>query len=753
MENYHFNSSYHLTLLQKTNIHHKEYGSFILVSPVHTFALMKKIISGFYILVLALAAWYFFSAEGKTGKQGQPFSRAENGLVRIPVINIINPTLTASEDAFTDEPESHTLVNGSSDQAVTPKNCGSWWNFTEHNKSSCIQLSYHPNRVGNPGEISYDFEFDGTYILKKICVFVDPLKKNDSDNKLTVKSGSPFHFGKTLFAITDDGSVSKPGWVDIDCNTETKFIQLVYGQNFGTVREIAFYGEQVKKDERKTVTYNFPASSFDSSIGTNIVMQMGQSADGKNYDEGWSGGLRWFAAARYVLNKDLSLKYFAGTANDLEANWNERIIKSGSKLHYAFGSMVDSSMVSPSNNSGGDWANQKPIPTSLVNESKAEKLDGICTFNEIASDPKSYAQVAYNLKRLAAGLYKIGHRSIEPDNEKDGYFKKAGFMLPYQQAAYVSTLYDGHDNTVLFRGEAVGVRNCGLNSNEMKLIFPALTYANPTYIKAMYWWWKYNRKNGDAPFDIFNFHAYCTTFGITDHFRNAQAVMPESKVFELEKKLDTVKYFAALMNRPVINTETGYDVYDEKMRYPTPYCDEKLRWGNSFMAIRPFGGKSAEQIQGEWLLRTYLLHHRKNINCYQFWLADQHKEGTPCGPFWATGFLKHDTVINWKQLYIPRLSWYYMQCFKKHLTGYRFVSEKKKDNLVIYNYETTGKKNAMVIWSATQNGSSRKYSTRLSGKKNHKVILPNKTTEGKITFMSGSRVDITVTELPQIILY
>ncbi len=739
--------------MQKTNILHTEYGSFILVSPAHNFVLMKKIITGFYILLLALAAWYFFSGQINSRRREQAFAATESGLTRIPVVNIINPTLTASEDAFTDEQESHALINGSSNQSITPKNCGNWWDFTETNRSSCIQLSYHPNRVGNPGEITYDFEFDGVYALKKVCVFVDPHKKNEPDNKLIIKSGLPFHYDKTLSTVTDDGAVSKASWVDIDCNTETKYIQLVYGQNFGTVREILFYGEPIKKDEMKSVAYNFPVSSFDSSIGTNIVIQMGQSADGKNYDEGWSGGLRWFAAARYVLYKDLSLKYFAGTASELEANWNERIIKSGSKLHYAFGSLVDSSMVTTGNNSGGDWANQKPIPTALVDESKADKLDGICTFNEIATDPKSYAQAAYNLKRLAAGLYKIGHRSIEPDNEKDGNFKKAGFMLPYQQAAYVSTLYDGHDNTVLFRGELVGVRNSGLGSAEMKLIFPGLTYVNPTYIKAMYWWWKYNRKNADAPFDIFNFHTYCSTFGITDHFRNAQAVMPESRVFELEKKLDTVKYFAALMNRPVINTETGYDVYDEKMRYPTPYCDEKVRFGNSFVAIRPFGGKTAEQIQGEWLLRTYLLHHRKNISCYQFWLADQHKEGTPCGPFYATGFLKHDTVINWKQKYIPRLSWYYMQCFKKQLAGYRFVSEKKNNNMMIYEYENAEKKNAMVIWSATQNGSHLKYSTLLAGKKNHTVIVPNNTTEGKISKKPGGRLTITVTELPQIILY
>lgn len=108
-------------------------------------------------------------------------------------------------------------------------------------------------------------------------------------------------------------------------------------------------------------------------------------------------------------------------------------------------------------------------------------------------------------------------------------------MYPYQQAAYLSALYDGHDNTIQFKAEPVGVRNSGLSIDEMKLIFPGLTYVNPTYIKAMMWWWKWNRKNGDAPFDIFNIHLYPSTLNITQHYLNAQAVMPESGVFEMEK--------------------------------------------------------------------------------------------------------------------------------------------------------------------------------------------------------------------------
>ena len=716
---------------------------------------MKNLISGFLLLLLAVTAWQYFSFHKKS--KTLTVVKNESGLQKITVLDIINPSLTANENAFIDEQALHRLINDKSDQSVTPTSCGNWWNFTENNKSSCIQLSYHPNRVGNtPGPISFDFEFDGIYKLKKICIFIDPVKSKKAGNTLLIKSGIPFKYNQNITQLLDDGSISGPGWVDVACDEQTQYLQLIYGENFGSIREIVFYGTLINKSPQASFSYGYNQKSFDSICGTNIIMQMGQSADGTNYDEGWNGGMRWFAAACYVLNKDLSLKDKNGTASELEANWNRRIIASGSKLHYAFGSLVDSSMVSPTNNSGGDWANQKPIPTSLINEKTADRFEGICTFNEIAEKPESYAQAAYNLKRLTYGLYQLGHRAIEPDNEKDGTFKKAGFMYPYQQAAYLSALYDGHDNTIQFKAEPVGVRNSGLSIDEMKLIFPGLTYVNPTYIKAMMWWWKWNRKNGDAPFDIFNIHLYPSTLNITQHYLNAQAVMPESGVFEMEKKLDTAKYFAALMHKPLMNTETGYDAYEEKLRFPNEFCTDKVRWGNSFMAIRPFAQKTPEAIQGEWLLRTMLLHNSKGIPCYQFWLADQYKEGTVCGPFSATGLLKHDTVINWKQLYIPRLAWYYIQCFKSHLKGYEFIKEKKENSLRFYFYEnkkSTTANHAIVFWSATGDGSAARYLFKLPENIPYQILAPNKSTQGKITRGTNKEVVLTISELPQIIFY
>lgn len=676
--------------------------------------------------------------------------------VKIPVAEIINPTLTANENAFIDEQSSNELVGGKSNPSKTPAVCNNWWDPQAVN-STCVQIQHHPNRINNlPGKITYDFKFNGSYILQKICIFVVPNNTPAPDNAITFKTGEPFNFTSTIATIADSGAIGTPHWLDIDVNNKsTQYVQIEYGQNFGTVREVVYYGQRVGLEPVNEMADYSPVKTFDSTIATNIVFQMGQSSDSKNYDSAYYGGLRWFAAAAYLLKKDLSFKHPSGTGNDVEVMFNNRIVGTGSNLHYAFGSLVDSSMITPTNNSGGDWAAQKPINTNLINEATADRLYGICTFNEIAENPQSYAQAAWNLKRFAAAYYLLGHKAIEPDNEKDGTFKGAGFMYPYQQAAMLSAYYDGHNNTVKFNGQSVGVRNTGLTVDQIKLISPGLANINPTYIRAMLYWFKWRRANGTTPFDIFNVHCYPTTLGMQFSGDTGRALMPESNLYHLEQKLDTAKYFANLMKVPLINTESGFDVYPEIQQYPSEYCPITNKYGGSFMAIHAFGGKSEADIQGEWLLRNYLLHNSRGIVYYQYWLADQYKSGTTCGTFNASGLLSYDTVINWKPLYKPRPAWYYLTTAKSVLAGYKFTSESKNGNIrqQLYTLISDPAKKAFVVWYATDNNSSSAQVINFSKVADYKIITLNNSTTGSSSTGTGNSVTVTINELPKIILF
>lgn len=733
--------TYPLTILPNT---------FLSLPDKQYFYTVKKIIIPLIFIGIAT----FLLLRGRQDRrEAMPLS---DGSEKIKVIHVINPTLTGNENAFIDEQESNVQINDqSSPDEIPEKKIKEWWNFADAATSSALQLEYHPYRIENvPGPVSYEFQFDGLYTLTKICVYLAP-NKSSRQNELLFNTGTPFHYNTTAGRILDDGSVSHSQWIDLPLHTDTRFVQLIYGNQAGMIKEIVFYGKLKQRDMPEVLHQPLAPITVDSSIGTNIVFQMGQSADGKNYDEGWTGGLRWFAAACYLFNKDLSLKHPSGTAGDVEASFNERIIKSGSVLHYVLGSMTDSSMVSPTNNSGGDWAGQKPIPSNLINEKTADRYKGICTFNEIADKPASYAQAAWNLKRLAKAFYVLGHRSIEPDNERDLNFKGAGFMYPYQQAAMMSCYFDGHDNTVQFKNEPVGIRNSGLNKDQMKLIFPGLANVNPTYIRAMWWWWKYNRKNGDIPFDVFNIHAYPTSLGMQGSGNSGQALMPENKSFNLEQKLDTAIYFARLFGTPLINTESGYDAYTEKMKHPSAYCNEATLWGNSFMAIHSFAQKTSEQIQSEWLLRNWLLHCSRGIILYQYWLADQYADGTTCGTFNASGLLKYDSVYKWKQQYIPRPAWYAIETFKTRLQGYVFEKELIDDDyrLQYYQLKENSHKKAIVAWLQTHSGKEENKILTLPALIPYQILKPALNTHGNIINATGNTVTLRVTEMPQIIFY
>ena len=62
---------------------------------------MKNLISGFLLLLLAVTAWQYFSFHKKS--KTLTVVKKESGLQKITVLDIINPSLTANENAFIDE--------------------------------------------------------------------------------------------------------------------------------------------------------------------------------------------------------------------------------------------------------------------------------------------------------------------------------------------------------------------------------------------------------------------------------------------------------------------------------------------------------------------------------------------------------------------------------------------------------------------------------------------------------------------------
>lgn len=661
------------------------------------------------------------------------------GQVKIPIQRVINSTVTAKKSALFDEQGTNVQVSGSSNQSIKPANSNAWFNspqLFDANTSFVRVWNGYTGRYRTqtlpPSGITLDVKFNGTYTVSKVCIFME---NREANNSIVIKSGTPFNFTTQATVTTQPVSGQ---WYDLSVNFTTEWVQLALSEAGGVINEIVFYGTlQGSTKNIPAVTKVYPKKPLDSIIATNMYYGMGWGNGNIYYDNDWPGGERYYAAAAYLQYADGSLKHPSGTANESEMQYVQRLKSSGSAVHFVLGSLVDSGMVSPTNNSGGDWASQKPIPSSLMNEGTAQRLSGIMTFNEIAETPASYARAAWSLRKYAKGgkqYMNIG--AIEPDNEKDGPFKSAGYFYPYQIAAAMSAYYDGHGGTITYSGDSVGVWNTGV-----KLIFPALSYINPDYIEAIIHWWQYNRPGGfpTYPLDYFNVHAYPSTLEV-QWSGSGQAVAPEDPVYNLEAKLDTCAYFSGIMGKPFLNTEIGFDMF------PT------AQYNCSFTSIHKYGSKTEEDIQMDLTTRSYLMHARFGAPMYQYWLSDQYPEFSVCQTFQASGFLSWTTHNNFLENYIPRKSWYAMKTLRYRIGSYVYDSEVTEGNLrkqLYINPANTNEK-AYVVWMITASDSFQSTSLNITG--GYKVVSFNSTTTGNEITGTGP-VTFVATETPKIIMF
>lgn len=630
--------------------------------------------------------------------------------VKIPVVKIYNHTLTGNEMALVDDQASNVQVAGASNQAIQPAGQNSWWNDIPTYLQNPVLITQDNGYTGAfrttalpPEGINYTLRFNGLYNITKVCLFLEPKNSGDKGHVI-IKSGTPYNFTNVIADLHDDGSLGSNKWFDFDVSASARFINLsITNKDCGIIREIVCYGNLVGAADADTWTVaaapavnNFPVNK---GVGMNIVNGMGVDYDGTKYDEGWKGGTRTFGAGVYVLNDDGSLKHSSGTYGAGEAALCERIIASGGDQYYCYGSLVCKAMAeSPAD--GTDWASQKPIDVALGNAVSGQRLGGKLTFNEIADSPASYARAADILRRLAEGNYSIGIRRIEPDNEKDGSFKGAGFMYPEQLAAMMSAYWDGHNGTVTYWGNPVGIRNYpGLA--DMQVMSPAFSYISARYLDCMKLWWETKRAGfvkGVYPFDALSVHAYPGTFEV--QFSGAgEAVYPErADVYNLPAKLDVARNYAwAMGNKPVANTELGFDTFYKVHPHPEAGCGA-VAWGGSFVAIKSEAEDPAYHIQADWLLRSYLLHISKGIPLRIYWLAEQSKKGYGCGTFIAAGLLEFtdDHGIG-VPTYLKKPSYNVVKKFLEDFSDYHYVGD------VTAYITASGSGNKAIL---LQNGSS-----------------------------------------------
>ncbi|MBO9609617.1 MAG: fibronectin type III domain-containing protein [Paenibacillaceae bacterium] len=296
----------------------------------------------------------------------------------------------------------------------------------------------------------------------------------------------------------------------------------------------------------------------------------------------------------------------------------------------------------------------------------------------------------------------------------------ATYFTPYQYAAMSSADYDGHLGTM---PNTVGLKNADPNA---KLVMAGTAGLQPEYLKAMKYWADWNR-GGSFPADVINFHL-CACTGTSGGI-GPEAFNTKQQVEDLVRYRNTY-----LPGKEIWITEFGYDTH--------PY---------SVQAAPAIGPNDNQEVQGQWLVRTYLALAAAGVDrAAMYMLRDVYE--TPNPEFWATSGLTTSKEDGW----VPKKSWYYVYTLKNALAGLHYVDEQPSGNANVWIYrfaDNTGTIRAYALWSPTTNNTTvSNYQLSLAGSPSTATLVTMQT--GSTTGVSssltiaGGKVGVNVSERP-----
>jgi hypothetical protein len=316
------------------------------------------------------------------------------------------------------------------------------------------------------------------------------------------------------------------------------------------------------------------------------------------------------------------------------------------------------------------------------------------------SVPDTNLTLAPDQPRLS-GLNLVSY--IEDWNEPDkGFGDLSSNFSPDEYAAMASADYDGHCGKL---GAMVGARNA---DPSMRVVIGGIADGVDKY----YYFldgvrlWANAHRGGSLPFDVINIHHYSTT-GST-----GKSPEEDNLIQQLQRVTSWRDKYAP--DKEVWYSEFGWDTHPE-----------------SSIAARAIGPYTIEEVQGQWIVRAYLLAKAAGVDrAFQFMVRDT----TPLdkGQFNTSG------LTGPKPDYVRKPSWYYVYTLKNRLTDTVFIGEQESGNplVMVYLFENpqTGQM-VYVLWSPTSDG------TIVPG---HSLTLDGK--PASIMLVSLSDTSITGTE-------
>ncbi|MFO7669251.1 MAG: sugar-binding protein [Bacteroidales bacterium] len=362
-----------------------------------------------------------------------------------------------------------------------------------------------------------------------------------------------------------------------------------------------------------------------------------------------------------------------------------------------------------------------------------------CGEDEDPQDPSSYTEMAQLMYQYAA---RYGKTTVEESKllVNAGQVKKSGLgILSYfedwneqdrdwegrdaqftaeEYAAMASANADGHAGSL---GEGLGLKTADPSA---KFVMGGLYILGTVYITGMYNWFIENRPDHRWPVDVINMHHYAYSF-------TRNGICPEEDGYKamVQEVIGWRNEYAP--ENEVWLTEFGYDTNDESPN-----------------RINPFGGFTQQEIQAQWIVRTYLILSSVGVDrAAQFMIRDVDPNPEPR---WSDCGL----TLSPSEGNVPKTSWYYVYSLKNILRGNYFdkvISESASAHVYRFINEE-GNQYTYALWSPTGDGSTSQYRLKIPAGPSflRKIELKDGSTTGVMESMdpSSDMISLDISETP-----
>lgn len=550
---------------------------------------------------------------------------------------------------------------------------------------------------------------------------------SNGQGNVTFSSGTPFNW----IPLFTDGQTSYNSWKLHPVTVTTRYIQVSIASSSATPNEVVVYGYPLDYPAVPPAPIAHTPPTFDQFMGVNtfsgepLHRQQAVGILREYHDWSWNEGHTSTTYPGYPNNQNGFSPAWTGENYDPRY---ENFLTVGLNVSPAI-----QGSVRWLHGNDGNLLNNKPI---LINSGRNPNLPS--SYVEHADHMFQYVarygavSVADNLLKLRADNPRVSGLNLidyyENWNEQDKWWKgQDAYFTPYQYAAMSSADYDGHLGTM---GGTVGLRNADSGA---KLVMAGLARTNLDYIKALKLWCDGNR-GGDFVWDAINIHHYSNNGG--EQFGGTSGISPEAD--DLRGKFEPFRAYRDqyLPGVELWVSEFGYDT-DQVSTQKAP----------------PIGTFSAEEVQGQWLVRSYLALAAAGVDrAFAYHLTDF---GSFSGVYATCGLIT--TPGTGSQ---PKPSWWYVYTLKNRLAGLRFDAEQSSGNpnVRIYRFkDAQGAVKAYVVWCPTSSQTSvNGYSMALQGSPSTASLVTMQIgdPDGVKTALpiSGGAVTLNVGERPVFVL-